>query len=490
MNKADLVEALAKHFDGDRTEAARALDAVLEIVTYEIAAGGRVAVAGFGTFETVTRPPRVTRDPRTGRQRRAKATPVPQFRAAAELRAYASGAKKAPQAHDRVVARRSANAAARRLLRDSATDELTRHILDFDPRQPSSYLFAASPGSPQAAELAAAAQPDLLPWPAGLEPRPVRHSPKPTTTAPLPQADVLVVTYTAAESHALADVLAPGWDTARWHRYRNGWQALKKSVRDGAPSKVRDQAGLWAATRVGATSVVLVKSDLHPPTDGGQLPLRALWWQMIKQVQPRLVITTGSAGAVGSDVLLGDVVVSRHVRWGDTLRFSDQPWARDSYTSPASLQGSRFTTASRTLLPVVAEHLPPAARPPKIWTDTRSHPAAAISTDFFAFGDARDHSGLHALEPTSRVVEMHDAALALACADLADPPAWVSVRNASIHRLEAPTFAAERRQAASAYERYSYWSSVGSAIACWALIAKPVAGELEGSAETGAAGPA
>ena len=80
MNRADLLEAIARSYAGDRDAAATALDAVLDSIATELSAGGVVVVAGFGTFQTVARLPRTVRDPRTGRQRQVKATPVPQFR--------------------------------------------------------------------------------------------------------------------------------------------------------------------------------------------------------------------------------------------------------------------------------------------------------------------------------------------------------------------------------------------------------------------------
>ncbi len=54
---------------------------------------------------------------------------------------------------------------------------------------------------------------------------------------------------------------------------------------------------------------------------------------MIGQVQPRLMITTGTAGGIGAATLLGDVIVSSRVRWDATTRFADQPWAHAAYIS-------------------------------------------------------------------------------------------------------------------------------------------------------------
>jgi DNA-binding protein HU-beta len=98
VNKAQLIEALAAHYDGSKTEAAKALNAVVQTITYKTASGEKVSITGFGVFEKVARAARMVRNPRTGERKRAKATAVPRFRAGSDLKAYVSGAKKVPRA--------------------------------------------------------------------------------------------------------------------------------------------------------------------------------------------------------------------------------------------------------------------------------------------------------------------------------------------------------------------------------------------------------
>ena len=471
MNRADLLEAIARYYAGDHDAAASALDAVLECISTELAAGGVVSVAGFGTFQTVSRPPRSVRDPRTGRQRRVKAAPIPQFRPAAKLRALAAGTEKPARAPERIVAHKTARAAARRLTRDNQAAELTRHVATFDPRQASDYLFAADPGSPTALELAAAAVPPAFSWPSTeLIPDPVRPDPRPTSTSPLPQADVLVVTYGPAESHALADVLTPNWPISRWYPYRNGWQQLKRTVAEGrqVPSRTNDRAGVWATTQVAGTRAVLVKADLHPGTDDGFGPLVDLWSQVIDQVQPRLVITTGSAAGTGA-LNLGDVVVSRHLASADL----DNPQAPGLTTaqleecvSSASLRSTRLPLVVK-LLPGVTAMLPHAPRPPQIWTDTRARPVSVVTAAAFAadldLEPVRKEHGQVAVDTT-------DAALAKACARLTAPPPWVSIRaiiSTHAQHQQHP----DRAAAAASHEQFAYAACLGSALACWGLIA-------------------
>ena len=102
MNKAEFIEVLATHFDGNRAEAGRALQAITQMITYQVSGGEKVTITGF-VFEKVHRPARLVRNPRTGERQRAKATAVPRFRAGSELK-HMSGAKKAPKATKKTAA--------------------------------------------------------------------------------------------------------------------------------------------------------------------------------------------------------------------------------------------------------------------------------------------------------------------------------------------------------------------------------------------------
>ena len=97
MNKAELVDALAEHFGGNKAEATRALNAVLQTIIFKTATEGRVTILGFGTFEKALRPARTVEDPSTGEKIRIKALATPAFRAGAEFKAYVAGVKKVPR---------------------------------------------------------------------------------------------------------------------------------------------------------------------------------------------------------------------------------------------------------------------------------------------------------------------------------------------------------------------------------------------------------
>ena len=96
MNKAELIEALAQHYEGSKADATKALNAVVQTITYTAAAGEKVAITGFGVFEKIDRPARMVRNPRTGERKEAAATSVPRFRPGTELKAYVAGERALP----------------------------------------------------------------------------------------------------------------------------------------------------------------------------------------------------------------------------------------------------------------------------------------------------------------------------------------------------------------------------------------------------------
>ena len=89
MNKPDLVAAVAKQLGLTKARAAEITDVFFSpdgIIAAELKRGGRIAISGFGSFETRKRAAREWRDPRTGKTSTIKASSVPVFRASRALR--------------------------------------------------------------------------------------------------------------------------------------------------------------------------------------------------------------------------------------------------------------------------------------------------------------------------------------------------------------------------------------------------------------------
>lgn len=94
MNKGEFVEALADRLDVSRAQADRAVSAVLDIITEELAKGGKVAFTGFGSFEVSKRAARTGRNPQTGASIKIAASNVPKFAAGASLKTAVNSKKK------------------------------------------------------------------------------------------------------------------------------------------------------------------------------------------------------------------------------------------------------------------------------------------------------------------------------------------------------------------------------------------------------------
>ncbi|MEM7074963.1 MAG: HU family DNA-binding protein [Pseudomonadota bacterium] len=68
MTKTQLVTALAEEMGSDKKTANGALDAVISIITREVAGGGAVTLPGVGKIYCRERPARTVRNPATGEQ--------------------------------------------------------------------------------------------------------------------------------------------------------------------------------------------------------------------------------------------------------------------------------------------------------------------------------------------------------------------------------------------------------------------------------------
>jgi nucleoside phosphorylase len=356
------------------------------------------------------------------------------------------------------------------MLTPQSEEQVIDHILGFDPEDASTALKASSM---QPSFMAPATLP-AIPWPSAKRPIPRPLKKKPEANAPLPKADVLVVTWTVAEALALSDVLTLGYRSKTdWYTYAHNWKKeFRKKIKKGAPALMEDRLGLWFKTQIGTKNVVCLKSDLHLARDGSHLPVRDLWNQVIQEVNPEIVITTGTAGGIGSDVVLGDVVTSRKVRFDCQRTFKNSPFAQAEYTAAKSVHVGRIGYANKHLMDVTVSRLPGLKRKPKILLK----PLAAkgkidvVTTDYFAFDDTTNHFQLQKL---GAAVEMGDAVLGLVCSELgAKAPAWIAVRNASDPQIDGSLpYKQQVEMAGRIYEKYGYWTSVNSAIACWAIIA-------------------
>jgi DNA-binding protein HU-beta len=95
MNKSELIDALAAKTDSTKAAAGKAVDALVEIITAQVAKGNDVALIGFGTFKASKRAARTGKNPKTGEVLKIAATTVPTFKAGAGFKAAVAPKKKA-----------------------------------------------------------------------------------------------------------------------------------------------------------------------------------------------------------------------------------------------------------------------------------------------------------------------------------------------------------------------------------------------------------
>jgi nucleoside phosphorylase len=344
-------------------------------------------------------------------------------------------------------------------------ENLQREIIDFDSEAPHGrefLAFTATTGLSRYTDVK---------WPKGLAPK-TGSAPRGRSNSPLPRADVLLVTWTVDEGHALSRVLTPGKDSHNDYKsYTHNYASISKKMRAGCPARQAKRLGAYWTTKIGRSKVVVFKSDSHMSQDGPQLPNIDVWRQIILEVQPKLVITTGTAGGIGKQFEVGDVVVSPIVRFDCTTKFKSKPFAQADYSSSAA--NSAHFAAARMLFKANAAQLPKEnTRQPKIVkVSSRALNESVVTTDFFGFDISDNHYKLQGL---GDVCEMGDAVLGLVANQMGKKaPRWVAVRNVSDPQIKADsmTLRQQAQLAAQIYKGFGRWSSVCSAITCWALIA-------------------
>ncbi len=97
MTKSELIEAVALKCQTPRRNIEHVITAAIDIITDELAQGGKVLFIGFGTFEVHDRAEHNARNPRTGEPIKIPAHKIPHFKPGKSLKAAVSG----DNAHDR-----------------------------------------------------------------------------------------------------------------------------------------------------------------------------------------------------------------------------------------------------------------------------------------------------------------------------------------------------------------------------------------------------
>ncbi|HUB79404.1 MAG TPA: hypothetical protein VMB03_11430 [Bryobacteraceae bacterium] len=345
-----------------------------------------------------------------------------------------------------------------------APEDLQREIIDFDSEgtEGAAFMsFTSSTGLSRFTE---------IPWPKGLAPVTAK-TPGGKSGGPLPKADVLVVTWTVDEGHALSRVITPGKDSHNdYAPYTHNWGTLSSKFRAGSPARDAGRLGAYWSTTIGKTHAVVFKSESHLSQDGPQIPNVDVWRQIISEVQPALILTTGTGGGIGREFEVGDVIVSPVVRFDCIQKFKHEPFAKAHYASFSS--NTKFFATAKTLFKANSGQLPKDnTRAPKIVrVGPKALDSSVVTTDFFGFDTSDNHYKLQGLGDLS---EMGDGVLGLVVSEMkSGAPRWLAVRNVSDPQIKAEgTLKQQSQLAAQIYKGFGRWSTVCSAIVCWALMA-------------------
>ena len=138
----------------------------------------------------------------------------------------------------------------------SPPEDFQREIIDWDSESPAGLDFLAfskATGLSRYTDIA---------WPEGLAPVTGLLAGA-GGIQPLPQADVLVVTWTVDEGHALSRVLTPGKDSRNdYLSYAHNYNSISTQMRAGCPARELQRLGAYWTTSIGGKSVVIFKSRL------------------------------------------------------------------------------------------------------------------------------------------------------------------------------------------------------------------------------------
>jgi nucleoside phosphorylase len=350
---------------------------------------------------------------------------------------------------------------------------------------------------------AAATRPKKIAFPEGLAPQLVPAAADWDPDSPLPAADVVVITWTVDELAGLAKVFTPGHSAAKWARYTHNYTSkFAPHIRAHAPAATSKRLGSFQVVTVAGLRVLCMKSELHLNQDGiktgegtATLPVKDLFLQIIAEAAPEYVFTVGTAGSVFDDFQLGDVVVTRAAKFRLTQEFRNEPFNGVTYRSDWQLPTGRLDTAEQLMREFADDVVEPPFAPPttafpfagppivstpantpdiKLEQGGRDMPEfhPILTTDYFEYGTT-----VNRLDSEGAAVEMGDAALGLAAADLANPPKWAVVRNMSDPVINGVLPAKQYKLngqttwAVGYYTAYGEWTSVIGALATWGIIA-------------------
>ena len=91
MNKAELIEAVAKYTKSTKASVEGTLNALIVAIQASLVKGNNVQLIGFGTFAVEQRAARIGRNPATGKELKIPAKRVTKFKVGSKLKEAVAG---------------------------------------------------------------------------------------------------------------------------------------------------------------------------------------------------------------------------------------------------------------------------------------------------------------------------------------------------------------------------------------------------------------
>ena len=85
MNKAQLIDAIAKEAKLSKADSGKALEATITAISKSLKKGEGIVLVGFGSFSVAKRAARIGRNPQTGKELKIAAKKVAKFKAGTAL---------------------------------------------------------------------------------------------------------------------------------------------------------------------------------------------------------------------------------------------------------------------------------------------------------------------------------------------------------------------------------------------------------------------
>ena len=355
---------------------------------------------------------------------------------------------------------------------DASLDDIQRDIIDFDFEGPEGAAFLAFTKATGLSRFVD------IPWPKGLAPTPAARAPA-GGAKPLPRADVLIVTWTVDEGHALSRVLTPGKDSRDdYVPYTHNFATLASQMSKGSPAVKAKRLGTFWTTTIGAKKVVVFKSESHLSQDTNKhFPANGISCRTLnfgsrssakfsrswcsRRARPEESARTSRSAMSSSALSCASISTS----WLKKATFRRAHYASDGrpdeivFAGEGSVQGERLAAAPGQH-PSAGDHRRRALgsftvgrhdRLLRLRHDGQSFQASGPRRRLRNGGRGFGHGG-----PVAR-----DGA-----------PPWLAIRNVSDPEIAAEgTIKQQAQAAATIYKAYGRWSSVCSAIVCWAAVA-------------------